>query len=99
MLTFFAIDENFITGTTGWLGTIFIDLKPLIYLFIGLQAGFFIIESIVNMIGDRLETRTRLAEEKERIKSKVVAGILKPYKAHKERILTEEIKKELFKEA
>lgn len=95
----FAIDENFIPTMIDYVGSIFGGTKLLVYLIAGLYIGFFILESIIDIIGVRLEKRAMLREEEEKRKRSVISGILKPYKAHREAELRKEVRKELIKEA
>lgn len=94
-----AIDETFISGVISYFGDTFSGLKLFIILLIGLQIGFFILEELVSIVKYRLAMRRRLREEEEEREEKVIAGILKPYKIHREKALREIIKEELIEEA
>lgn len=93
------IDETFIGGILGFSSSIFSDIKLFIFLLIGVQIGFVILEELLGMVKGRLATKKRLREEEEEREEDVIAGILKPYKVHREKALREEIKEELIKEA
>jgi len=94
-----SIGETFINGVIGHLGDTFSGLKLFIILLIGLQIGFFLLEELVGIVKGRLAMRRRLKEEEEERREKVIAGILKPYKIHREKALREAIKEELIEEA
>lgn len=93
------INETFISGIVDLFGSTFSGIKLLIVLLIGLELGFLILEELVGMVKYRLEMGKRLREEDEERREKVIAGILKPYKIHREKELREEIKEELIEEA
>lgn len=57
MLTLFAIDEGFVSDMVGYVSSLFDDLKLLILLIVGLFAGFYIIEKIIEIITIKTEKK------------------------------------------
>lgn len=89
------LTEIFISLVLNLLKGLFNDLRPLIFLIIGLYFGFFIIEEIVEIIRHRLEIRAERIEEERKIKREAIAPILRGYREFRVR----EARKEIIKEA
>jgi len=51
--TLFSLPYNAVTSTTAYIGNLFTDLGPFIWLAIGLPLGFFVIRKVISMVAGR----------------------------------------------
>jgi len=50
MFALITLPANFIATTTAYVGGIFTDLNPLIFLAMGLPLAFWVIRSVINLV-------------------------------------------------
>lgn len=86
MITFTSSN---IASVIGYTTTLFDDFKLLIFLLIGLPLGFWIIESILNALQERLETKRQREEAEEELEEAALRPIFKRYHAHQVEVTRE----------
>ncbi len=93
--TFITLPSDLPATITDYTSGLFGDLKPLIFLLVGLFLGIFLLETIMDLIGDKLEARQRWAEWYAGIESEASSRALRGYREHE----VEAKKEELIEEA
>ena len=53
MLSLFTLPEGAVSSTTAYVGSLFSDISPFIWLAIGIPLGFYIIRKVISLVAGR----------------------------------------------
>jgi len=53
MLTLFTLPAESVSSTTAYIGELFTDLSPFVFLAIGIPLGFYVIRKVISMVAGR----------------------------------------------